>query len=107
MKDQINCNSYSLKLQKLIQAKRDEIVQICEKHGGYNVRLFGSVARGEADEESDIDFLVDLGKNFSPWFPVRLIRELEELLGHQVDVVTVTGLKERIKDRVLKEAIKL
>lgn len=102
-----NSNQYYLQLQQLIQAKRDEIVQICEKHGGYNVRLFGSVARGEADEESDIDLLVDLGKKFSPWFPVRLIRELEELLGRKVDVVTVTGLKERIKDRVLKEAIKL
>ena len=107
MKDQINCNSYSLQLQKLIQAKRDEIVQICEKHGGYNVRLFGSVARGEADEESDIDFLVDLGEHFSSWFPVGLIHDLEDLLGKKVDVVTVTGLKERIKDRVLKEAIKL
>lgn len=51
--------------------------------------------------------LVDLGKNFSPWFPVRLIHDLEDLLGKKVDVVTVTGLKERIKDRVLKEAIKL
>jgi len=107
MKDQINCNPYSLQLQKLIQAKRDEIVQICEKHGGYNVRLFGSVARGEADEKSDIDFLVDLGEHFSPWFPVGLIHDLEDLLGKKVDVVTVTGLKERIKYRVLKEAIKL
>ena len=88
-------NEYSLYLQNLIREKRDKIVQICEKYGGYNVRLFGSVARGEADEKSDIDFLVDLGKKFSPWFPVRLIRELEELLGYKVDVVTVTGLIKR------------
>ncbi|MFP4134464.1 MAG: nucleotidyltransferase family protein [Halothece sp.] len=100
-------NEYSLQLQKLIQEKREKIIEICEKHGGYNVRLFGSVARGEADEKSDIDLLVDLGEKFSPWFPVRLIRELEQLLGHKVDVVTVGGLKERIKDRVLEEAIEL
>ncbi len=100
-------NEYSLQLQKVIQEKREEIIQTCEKHGGYNVRLFGSVARGEADEKSDIDLLVDLGEKFSPWFPVGLIHDLEDLLGKKVDVVTVTGLKERIKDRVLKEAIKL
>ena len=100
-------SNQSIQIRELIQEKRDEIIQICEKHGGYNVRLFGSVARGEADEKSDIDLLVDLGKNFSPWFPVGLIHDLEDLLGKKVDVVTVNGLKERIKDRVLKEAIKL
>jgi predicted nucleotidyltransferase len=72
------------------------------------VRLFGSVARGEETEKSDIDFLIDYDLNkISPWFPVRLIRDLEGLLGRKVDVVTVQGLKERIRDRVLRDCILL
>ena len=81
-----------------------EILHLVNQHGAYNVRVFGSVARGDADRDSDIDLLVDLGQNLSPWFPVRLIRDLEQLLGRKVDVVTEKGLKERIKERVLREA---
>ncbi|WP_069790319.1 nucleotidyltransferase family protein [Cyanobacterium sp. IPPAS B-1200] len=93
---------------ELLKEKREEIINIASKHGAYNVRVFGSVARGEADEKSDIDFLIDYDINeITPWFPVRLIRELENLLGKKVDVVTVNGLKQRIKERVLQEAINL
>jgi hypothetical protein len=93
---------------KSLQEKRTEIMAIASKHGAYNVRVFGSVARGEADEKSDIDFLIDYDiDKITPWFPVRLIRELENLLGEKVDVVTADGLKERIKARVLQEAINL
>lgn len=94
-------------IEELLQDKREQILQIVAKHGACNVRVFGSVARGEADSESDIDFLIDLGENLSPWFPVRLIRDLENLLGRKVDVATENGLKERIKKRVLTEAVKL
>ncbi|ELS00474.1 putative nucleotidyltransferase [Xenococcus sp. PCC 7305] len=94
-------------IQENIQDKREEIIKIANQHGAYNIRIFGSVARGEADINSDIDFLVDLGENLSPWFPVRLIRDLEKLLGRKVDIVTGTGLKARIKNRVIKEAIPL
>lgn len=97
----------SIKIEELLQKKREEILKIAAEHGASNVRVFGSVARGEADLNSDIDFLIDLEKNRSPWFPVRLIRDLENLLGCKVDVVTENGLKERIKQRVLQEAIKL
>jgi predicted nucleotidyltransferase len=91
-----------------LREKREEIIKIAAKHGAYNVRVFGSVARGEADEKSDIDLLIDYEiEKISPWFPVRLIRELENLLGEKVDVVTADGLKERIKERVFKEAINL
>ena len=90
--------------QELLQSKRQEILHLAHRHGACNIRVFGSVARGEADEDSDIDFLVDLGENLSPWFPVRLIRDLEQLLERKVDVATSKGLKERIKDRVLREA---
>ena len=93
-----------MNIQELIQSKREEILQLASQHGALNVRIFGSVVRGEADQKSDIDFLVDLGQNLSPWFPVRLIRDLEQLLGRKVDVVTEKGLKERIKERVLQEA---
>ncbi|WP_324281518.1 nucleotidyltransferase family protein [Cyanobacterium aponinum UTEX 3221] len=93
---------------ELLKEKREEIIKIASKHGAYNVRVFGSVARGEADEKSDIDFLIDYDiDKITPWFPVRLIRELENLLGKKVDVVTVNGLKKRIKERVLQEAINL
>jgi len=97
----------SMKIEKLLQEKREQILKIAAEHGACNVRVFGSVARGEADVDSDIDLLIDLGENRSPWFPVRLIKDLENLLGRKVDIVTEKGLKERIKERVLQEAIKL
>ncbi len=92
----------------LLGEKREEVVAIAARHGADNVRVFGSVARGEATATSDIDLLVDYAsERRSPWFPVRLVRELEALLGCKVDVVTVAGLKERIRGRVLQEAIPL
>ena len=97
----------SMKIEELLQEKREQILKIAAEHGACNVRVFGSVARGEADRDSDIDFLIDLGENRSPWFPVRLIKDLEKLLERKVDIVTENGLKERIKQRVLEEAIKL
>ncbi|MGK7945577.1 MAG: nucleotidyltransferase family protein [Microcystaceae cyanobacterium] len=93
---------------QLLAEKREQIIAISAKHGAYNIRVFGSVARGEADAKSDLDLLVDYhGEDRSPWFPLRLIRELEALLGCKVDVTTEQGLKERIKERVLREAISL
>jgi hypothetical protein len=72
------------------------------------VRVFGSVAKGQADQHSDLDLLVDYDlDNISPWFPVRLIRDLENLLGIKVDVVTSEGLKDRIRDEVLQESLPL
>ena len=97
----------TIDLKQELQAKREEILNIAAKHGAYNVRIFGSVARGEADEKSDVDILVDTGPETSSWFPAGLIIDLEELLGCEVDVVTERGLRPRIKDRVLKEAITL
>jgi uncharacterized protein len=92
----------------LLKAKRHEILQIAEKHGAYNVRVFGSVARGEATENSDIDFLVDYQlEKISSWFPVGLIHDLEDLLKRKVDVVTAKSLHYFLKDRILQEAIPL
>lgn len=97
-----------LGIPELLQGKREEILKIAEQHGAFNVRVFGSVARGEADEYSDIDFLVDYSsEKASPWFPAGLIEDLEALLERKVDVVTEGGLKDRIRDRVLQEAVTL
>ena len=72
------------------------------------MRVFGSVARNEADNESDIDFLVDYSvEDISPWFPAGLMLDLEALLGRKVDIATESALKERIRERVLREAISI
>ena len=92
---------------ELLRTKREDILQIARKYGAYNVRVFGSVARGEADEKSDIDLLVDMEKGRSLLDLIGLLMDLESLLGCKVDVVTVKGLRERIRERVLKEAIAL
>ncbi len=94
-------------LNNLLKSRREEIISIAAKHGARNVRIFGSAARGEADEESDIDLLVDVGPGRTPFFPGGLLADLEELLGCKVDVVTPEGLHWYIKDRVLKEAVPL
>lgn len=97
-----------MKISELIKEKREQIIAIAAKHGAGNIRLFGSVARGEADEKSDLDLLIDYcSERRSPWFPLGLIHELETLLGCKVDVVTEQGLKDRIKERILNEAIPL
>jgi uncharacterized protein len=95
-------------LDDLTPATKEKIKSIAAEHGAFNVRVFGSVARGQADRDSDLDLLVDYDLDkISPWFPVRLIRDLEDLLGTKVDVVTPAGLKARIYDEVLQEAITL
>lgn len=93
-----------MSLYDLVTSKKKEILNLAEKHGAYNIRIFGSVLRGEDDEKSDIDFLVDIGKNISSWFPAGLIIDLENLLKFKVDVVTAKALKERIRAKILKEA---
>jgi predicted nucleotidyltransferase len=97
-----------MKKQKQLQENRENILAIAAKHGAFNVRVFGSVARGEDTPESDIDLLIDYDiEKTTPWFPVGLIRDLENLLQTKVDVVTVEGLKSRIRDQVLQESINL
>ncbi len=90
-----------------IRAKRQRILDIAAQHGAYNVRIFGSVARDEADLESDVDFLVDLESGRSLLDLGGLLMDLQEFLGYPVDVVTEKGLRNRIRDRVLDEAIPL
>ena len=96
-----------MKPQELLKEKRAEILRIAAKYGARNIRLFGSVARGEADNLSDVDFLVEMGPGRSLFDLGGLQFELESLLGCRVDVVTERGLKARIRERVLHEAVLL
>ncbi len=96
-----------MSLNELLQEKREDILRIAAKRGAYNVRVFGSVARGEADSKSDIDILVDMEPGRSLFDLGGLLMDLQDLLGHDVDIVTERGLREHIRERVLKEAIAL
>ncbi len=97
-----------MNLDDLTPEIKAKIKEIAAQHGAFNVRVFGSVARGEADQNSDLDLLVDYDLDkISPWFPVCLIRDLENFLGIKVDVVTPAGLKTRIRNQVLDESLSL
>jgi predicted nucleotidyltransferase len=87
-----------------VRSRRAEILSIARKRGAHNVRLFGSVIRGEADAASDVDFLVDLDEGRSLFDLGGLLSDLEALLGRSVDVVTTAGLRARIRDNVLRDA---
>ncbi len=89
----------------LLKSRREEILRIAAKHGARNVRIFGSVARGEADSKSDIDLLVELRRGTTLLSHAALVQELEELLGIKVDVVSERGLRDRVRERVLREAV--
>ncbi len=91
----------------VVSGKREEILRIAAKHGVQRIRVFGSVARGEAGPRSDVDFLVDVGPQHSAFFPGGLVADLEALLGRHVDVVEPEGLYEPLREVVLKEAVPL
>lgn len=96
-----------MKIEDLIASKRVEILRIAARYGAHNVRIFGSAARGEADEASDIDLIVEFEPVRSLLDHAGLWLELQELLGRKVDVVSERGIKPRIRERVLKEAVPL
>ncbi len=91
---------------EILGGKREAILRLADKHGAYNVRVFGSVARGEAGPTSDLDFVVDV----QPWVGLEFLGlwdELEDLLGRKVDLITEQSLKPRIRERILREAVAL
>jgi len=94
-------------LNDLLQEKREDILRLAKEYGAYNVRVFGSIARGEADEDSDIDLLVTLENDRSLLDLVGLWMDLEELLHRKVDVVSEGGLRGGFGEHVLKDAVKL
>ncbi len=91
----------------LLKTKREDILHLATVRGARNIRVFGSVARGEDDNTSDIDFLVDMEPGTSLLDLGGLLMDLQELLGCSVDIVTERGLKKRLRDRILQEAIPL
>ncbi|MFQ5846849.1 MAG: nucleotidyltransferase family protein [Candidatus Methylomirabilales bacterium] len=91
-------------VEELLRSKRDEILRIAAKRGARNVRVFGSAARGEADGASDIDLLVDLEPGRSLLDHTELILDLQELLGHKVDVLTENSIYWLLRRRILREA---
>ena len=96
----------SSRLGALVIRHRDQIIEAAARHGASNVRVFGSVARGDASEQSDVDLLVDFDAGSSLFDLLHLTEELEQLLGRPVDVVSTGGLKQR-DHRLLAEAIDL
>jgi len=90
---------------ELLIEKRKDILRIAAKHGVQRIRVFGSVARGEAGPDSDVDFLIEVGSQHSPFFPGGLVADLEALLGRRVEVVEPEGLYEPLKATVLKETV--
>ena len=90
---------------EIIVSRKEQILALAAKYGASDVRVFGSVARGTADEKSDVDFLVNLAPGRSLFDLGGLLYELQKLLGRNVDVITPAGLRPRIRDRVLKEAV--
>ena len=88
-----------------LKDKREEILRIAARHGARSVRVFGSVARGEAGPSSDVDFLVELEDGRSLLDLVGLWQDLEKSLGRGVDVVEPDGLHWYIRDRILREAV--
>jgi uncharacterized protein len=94
-------------MDEILKAYREEILRIAAKYGAYNVRVFGSVARGEARPDSDVDFLVELEPQRTLLDQIALMQSLEKLLGRKVDVTEPETLHELIRDKVLREAVVL
>lgn len=98
------CMSSIDSIETLLSSRRNEILSLAAKHGATNVRVFGSVARGEADEASDLDLLVDMEPERSLLDRAGLWLDLNQALGIRVDVVSAHGIKPRFRERILAEA---
>ena len=94
-------------MKDVLDGNREEIKRVASQHGAGNLRIFGSVARGEAGPDSDVDLLVDLEPGRSLFDHAALVVALEALLGRRVDVAVERGLRPRVRERVLREAVPL
>ena len=90
-----------------LRQKRTDILAIADKYGATNLRIFGSVARGDDRPDSDIDILIDQEKRWSLFEHVGMMQDLEDLLECKVDVAVAKGLRKRFYDRIIPEAITL
>ncbi|MHB8627814.1 MAG: nucleotidyltransferase family protein [Aggregatilineales bacterium] len=91
----------------IIGDKYDEILRLAKRYGASNVRIFGSVARGEAGPDSDVDFLVDFKPDYRLWDHIGLKQDLEDLLGRRVDVAIAKNLREEFRPSIMRDAIVL
>lgn len=94
-------------IEEILGDEREEILRIAARHGVTSIRVFGSVARGDAGPECDVDFLIDAGSDVTPWFPAGFVADLRDLLGRPVDVVETCALRPRLRGHVLEEAVTL
>ena len=90
-----------------LQDQRDAILALAEQHGAYDIRIFGSVARGDARPDSDIDFLVEFKPGYGLIDRIALMQDLQDLLGRHVEVIRERSLRERIRESVVKDAVPL
>jgi uncharacterized protein len=94
-------------LRDLIISKREEILSLAAQYDAVNVRIFDSVARGDDRPDSDVDFLVDVQRQWSLFDHIGLIQDLEDLLGRKVDLIPANNIRDFCRDRILLEAIPL
>ncbi|MAS38106.1 MAG: nucleotidyltransferase [Anaerolineaceae bacterium] len=91
-----------------LRQRRDEIMALMERYGAYNVRVFGSVARGDAGPDSDVDLLVNLTDGKSMFDLVGLWLDLQELLGREVSLLTEHDrMRERLRINIMRDAVAL
>ena len=100
-------NNKGLGITELLADKKTQILAICDRYGAYNVRVFGSVTRGEAPKDSDTDLLVDIRPERSLLDQIALMQSLSELLKRKVDLPETSSLHKCIREKVLREAISL
>lgn len=98
---------YMVSLEELRHAKRAAIIDLARRHGARSIRVYGSVARGQASDSSDLDLLVEWEPDRSLLDVVSLKQDLEDLLGVAVDIGSEAGLHWFIRDEVLREAVPL
>lgn len=94
-----------MSIQDVLKKRREEILATAERYGAHNVRLFGSVAKNEADGSSDVDILVSFDRGSTLIDLIAFNDELENILGRKVQVITEGGINPYIRDRILAEAV--
>lgn len=94
-------------LSSIIQTRRDDILRIATEHGASNIRVFGSVARGDDEPESDVDLLIQLESGRSLLDLIAIKQELEAVLGRSVDVLTEASISPYLREQILSEAVRL
>lgn len=91
----------------LIESNRSQLRQIAERYGARRLSVFGSMARGDADENSDVDLLIEPGRALSGFELGALLMDAQELLDRKVDVVTINALHPLMREQVLAESVQI